>query len=248
MPRKSSNCWWVTRCCPNCCFELIIDQAIAPIKCTPEEKASACQQFYEKNQLTSETERRAWLAHYGISLEQLEALATRGLRIEKFKQASFGHKLETYFLSRKSKLDKIIYSQIRLKDAGIAQELYFRIQEGEQSFAELAREYSQGPEAQTGGLIGPIEINTAHPALAKMLSASKPGQVLPPIRLGESLVILRLEKFIPAQLDETMRRQLLHELFCTWLQEQINQLRSIRPQVARSVPASLSTALTGEKN
>lgn len=29
-------------------------------------------------------------------------------------------------------------------DLGFAQELYFRIQEGEQSFAQLAREYSQG--------------------------------------------------------------------------------------------------------
>ncbi len=218
--------------------ELLIDQAIAPIQCTPEEKASACQQFYEKNQLTSEPERQAWLTHYTMTPEQLEALATRGLRIEKFKQATWGNKLESYFLSRKSKLDKVIYSLIRTKEVGIAQELYFRIREGEQSFAELAREYSQGPEAQTGGLIGPVEMSTPHPALAKALSVSQPGQVWPPTRLGEWLVIVRLEKFIPAQLDEPMRRQLLHELFSAWLQEQLRQLESIRSVVAPSVPAS----------
>lgn len=222
---------------PQLLRELIIDQAIASIECVPEEKASACQQFYEKNQLTSETERGTWLAHYGITSEQLEDLATRELRIQKFKQATWGHKLESYFLSRKSKLDKVIYSQIRTKDVGIAQELYFRIQEGEQSFAELVREYSQGPEAKTGGLIGPIEMNTPHPALAQKLSVSKPGQACSPIRLGEWLVIVRLEKFIPAQLDESMRRQLLHELFSAWLQEQFHKLASIQSQVPPSVPA-----------
>jgi len=48
---------------------------------------------------------------------------------------------------------------IRTKDPGVAQELYFRIQAGEQSFAEVAREYSQGPEAYTCGLLGPVELS-----------------------------------------------------------------------------------------
>jgi len=225
---------------PQLLRELSIDAAIAPIECTAEEKASAYQQFCEKNQLSSEAERDAWVAQQGMTLEQLEALAVRGLKIEKFKRGSFGHKLESYFLSRKSKLDKVMYSLVRTKEIGIAQELYFRIKEGEQSFAELAREYSQGPEAQTGGLIGPVEASMAHPVLAQMLSVSQQGQLWPPTRLGEWLVIVRLEKQIPAQLDEAMRRQLLNELLSIWLQEQVRQsLASLRPQAHPSVPASL---------
>ncbi len=175
--------------------------------------------------------------HPSIPPEQLEALATRGLRIEKFKQATWGHKLESYFLSCKSQLDKVIYSLIRTKDMGVAQELYFRIQAGEQSFAELAREYSQGPESQTGGLIGPVELSTPHPTLAKMLRVSQPGQLWPPMHLGEWVAIARLEKFIPAQLDEPMRQRLLNELFADWLQEQLNQLSDLRPQC---IPATLT--------
>lgn len=223
---------------PQLLREILIDQAIAPIECTPEEKANACQQFYEKNQLTAQSDRASWLAHHSMTNEQLEALATRGVKIEKFKQANWGHKLESYFLSRKFKLDKVMYSLIRLKEMGIAQELYFRIQEGEQSFAEIAREYSQGPEAQVGGLVGPVELNTPHPKLAQILSVSQPGQLWPPIRLGEWLVIVRLEKLIPAHLDEQMRRQLLHELFSAWLQEQLSGLGAIQPQIAPSLPAS----------
>jgi len=208
---------------PKLLRELLIDQAIAPIECTSEEKADACQQFDEKNQLTAETERQAWLAHYGMNSEQLEALATRELRIEKFKRANWGHRLESYFLTHKSKLDKVIYSLIRTKDVGIAQELYFRILEGEQSFAEVARAYSQGPETQTGGLIGPVELSVPHPALAQILAVGQPGQLWSPTRVGEWLVIVRLEKRIPAQLDESMRRQLLNHLFEAWLAEQMSQ-------------------------
>ncbi len=211
---------------PQFLREVIVDQAVASITCTIEEKASACQQFYKKYQLTSESARQELLALYEMSLEELEALATREQRIEKFKRATWGHKLESYFLSRKLSLDKVIYSLIQTKYIGIAQELYFRLQEGEQSFSELAREYSQGPEAQSGGLLGPTELGKISSNLAQALYASRPGQLWPPARLGEWVVIVRLEQLIPARLDESMRQQLLNELFHAWLQEQLVELTS----------------------
>lgn len=208
---------------PQLLRELIVDQAIAPIQCTPEEIVSACKQFLQQHQLNSEAECKAWLKHYGMTEEKIQALATRQLRIAKFKQATWGFQLESYFLNQKSKLDKVIYSLIRTKDPGIAQELYFRIQAGEQSFAEVARQYSQGPEAQTGGLQGPVELSVPHPNLAQMLAVSQAGQLWPPTRLGEWMVIVRLEKFIPASLDERMRQQLLNNLFEIWISGQVNQ-------------------------
>lgn len=208
---------------PRLWRELVIDQAIATVEYSSEEKATAYQQFDAKHQLNIQV-RQSWALRHGMTAEQLEALATRELRIEKFKQSTWGSKLESYFLNHKSQLDKVIYSVIRTRDLGVATELYFRIQAGEKSFAECAREYSQGPEAQTSGLLGPVELSMPHPALAHMLRVSHPGQIWPPSRLGEWLVIVRLEKLIPAQLDEPMRTQLLNKLFEAWLREQLNQM------------------------
>ncbi|WP_017718805.1 peptidylprolyl isomerase [Kamptonema formosum] len=118
----------------------------------------------------------------------------------------------------------MIYSLIRIKDEGVPQELYFRILEGEQSFWELAREYSEGVEAQTNGLLGPVELGKVFRDLAQILLVSQIGQLWAPIRLGEWRVIVRLEKRIPAQLDESMRRRLLDELFQVWLQEELAKL------------------------
>lgn len=219
--------------------ELIVDQAIAPIQCTPEEVLQACEQFFQQHQLTSESTVKAWMQRYHINSEQLETVVTRNLKIAKFKQATWGTKLESYFLNCKSRLDKVIYSLIRTQDPGIAQELYFRIQAGEASFAECARSYSQGPEVQTSGIIGPVELSVPHPTLAKMLSVSQPGQLLPPTRIGEWLVIVRLEKLISAQLDEPMRAKLLDSLFETWLSEQMNQMHATDQQISSNAPISL---------
>jgi parvulin-like peptidyl-prolyl isomerase len=213
---------------PNLIQELIVDQAIAQWEATlkepvitDEEAQAARTQFLAQQRIDSDEAYKAWLARHAMTAQQFETLALRSLRLEKFKTATWGPKLESYFLSRKSALDKVIYSLIRTKDVGIAQELYFRIQDGEQSFAELAREYSQGQEAQTDGLIGPVELSVPHPTMAKMLSVSQPGQLWPPTRISDWMVIVRLERYVPVQMDDNTRQRLLNELFTTWLDEQL---------------------------
>ena len=222
---------------PQLCREIIIDQAIADIDCTPQEEKLAYKQFCESNQLTTEAALQAWLDRQLLTKQQLHQLAIRKLKLEKFKQATWSHQLESYFLKRKGELDRVIYSLVRTQDAGIAQELYFRIQEEENSFPELARKYSQGAESQTGGLIGPTEINTPHPKIAQMLAASQSGQLWPPTRVGDWFVIVRLEKFLPAQLDEPMRQRLINDLFRQWVNEQVKEsLTSIESEALELNP------------
>jgi parvulin-like peptidyl-prolyl isomerase len=227
---------------PQLLRELVTDQAIAEMGCTLEEQAQCLQQFCEQQKITSAPEKQVWLAKNHLTERQLAPLVTRPLRIARYKQATWGAKLESYFLQRKSQLDRAIYGLIRLQDLGIAQELYFRVSEGEQNFALLAREYSQGPEAQTGGLVGPAELGSLHPTLARVLSVSKPEQLWAPMQLGSWWVLIRLEKFMAAQLDETMRQRLLDELFQNWLQE---QLENLDPLIPPETQDSLSEALLG---
>lgn len=218
------------RMLPQLWRELIIDSAIASIELSAEEETNAKEQFDAKHQLTTPEICQAWLKHYGMNLEQLADLATREVKIEKFKQLTWGPHLKAYFLAHKSKLDKVIYSFLRTADVEVAQELFFRIRAGEESFAECAKAYAQGPEAQTGGLIGPVELSQPHPELVKILTSSQLGQVLPPTRLGEWFVIVRLEQFIPAQLDDMMRSQLLNRLFEAWIEAQLRQLQTTQLQ------------------
>lgn len=231
---------------PNLYRSLIIDEAIARWNLEPEDEIYALDRFCQQNQLTTKEKLVAFLNYYKITDKQLEASAIREIKIEKFKIANWRNQVESYFLNNKASLDRVIYSLIRTKDLGIAQELFFRIQAGEQSFAECAKEYSQGSEAQTSGLVGPVDLNTPHPTIAKILSTSQLGEVLPPIQLGEWVVILRLEKLIRAQLDDSVQQQIINRLFENWLAEQVNkvqidwidedsQLESYQSQVSQNI-------------
>lgn len=209
------------RLLPELIKEMVIDQAIADIDCTPEEEKNAGEQLAHQYQLTSEEVRQRWLEQNNLTDEKFKAMAIRQFKLEKFKQITWGGDLDAYFSQRKSQLDRVIYSLIRINDIGIAQEIYFRIQGGEQTFGELAREYSQGPEAQTNGLVGPVELQSIHPILAKILASTQPEQLLPPTQLENWIVIVRLEKLLPSQLDGMVKQRLLNERFQAWLKEKI---------------------------
>lgn len=206
---------------PQLLRESLIDEAIAPFSCTPEETEAAYKAFCDRHQLNTDQALQSWLTRHGMTQNQLKTVATRQQRIEKFKLATWGNHLEAYFLKRKGSLDQAVYSLLRTQDRAIAQEFYFRIREGEQSFAELARTYSQGAEAQTGGLCGPVELSVLPPMLSHFLTLAEPGQLSAPIQLGEWVVLLRLEQLIPAQLNEAMRHRLMNELFESWIREQL---------------------------
>lgn len=206
---------------PRLIQELLIDDAIASIECEAEEVAIAHQTFCQKHQLATDAEKDTWRQQRSLSPEAFEAIILHDLKLEKYKVQTWQTQIESYFLQRKTQLDRVLYSLIRTKDAGLAQELYFRIHDDGESFSDLARQYSEGQEAQTGGLIGPVELSVPHPTLAKMLSISQPNQIWSPTRIGEWFIIVRLEKFVPAQMDDAMRQRLLNELFGQWLQSQL---------------------------
>lgn len=211
---------------PQLIREIIIDQAIAPFTCTPEEQESAVHSFYAANQITSEIALHAWLKQRHMNHKGLVAHLDRALRIEKFKYTTWGHRLESYFLQRKAHLDQVIFSMVSTQDWDVAQELYFRLQEKEQTFAELASQYSQAAESQTQGIVGPIAVGNLHPVLQRLANISQVGQLWAPTPIGQYFAIVRLEKRIPAQLDNAMRQTLLQELFANWLQEQLDAVQS----------------------
>ncbi len=213
---------------------IVIDQATANFYCTEEERSLAIEKFCLKYQITSKEAQEAWAQYQGMTLEQMVDMAVQPVLLEKFKNATWGLKVESYFMTRKAALDQVICSLLRTKDALLAQEIYFRIQQKEQSFSQLAKAYSCGPEAQTGGVIGPVPLSQLHPAIANILSISQPGQLWPPNRLEEWSMIIRLEKLLPAQLDDQMRRYLIDELFENWLKQQIQELGPLRYQSAAS--------------
>jgi parvulin-like peptidyl-prolyl isomerase len=157
----------------------------------------------------------------GMNEKQLKAIYDRELRLQKFKLAKWGDEVETYFKSYAVELDRVLISILQVKDAAVAQELFFRIQAGEKSFAEIAIDHSQGNYAHNGGIIGPVLLGDLNPGIRQILEGLKPGELSSLFQIDGYYTFIRLDKRELAILDEQRYQFLLDRLFSNWLKSQI---------------------------
>ena len=208
----------------------VIAAAVADAKIDSEALEQARNEFIRKKGLSSEEGLESLLIDSGLSEENFNWQILLPLRIRLHCKEHFLHKAEAHFLKRKNQLDQVIYSLLRVQDPFLARELYLRIEAGEASFADLAIQYAQGPERETGGRIGPVSLTQAHPRLAEKLRISTPGKLLNPFRIGEWWIVLRLESYTSAVFDETMAERMAEELFNQWVQEETStKIKALRP-------------------
>jgi parvulin-like peptidyl-prolyl isomerase len=211
---------------------VLIDRVCSGVTLTEAEEQAAIREFLARQQVTSDEGLKQWLQQRRWTFDDLQAVATRQLRVLRHSEARFSGEVEPRFLDRKLELDQITYSLIRVADADLALELHQMIKEGEADFPELAPVHSSGPEARSRGVVGPISLAAAHPELMARLRVAEAGQLLEPFRVTDLWLVVRLEQRSPAQLDEAMRQRLLQDLFDQWLQQQADALMQGAPLTA----------------
>ena len=198
----------------------VVAEAVASETPDPEALDQAREQFLAQNGLDSPESLQAFLRGNGLSEEDLNWQIALPLRIKAHCEEHFRHKAEAHFLSRKNQLDRVVYSLLRVKDLFLARELYLRIEAGEASFADLAAQYAEGPEKQTNGIVGPVPLTQAHPALAERLRTTGAGVLMEPFQIAEWWLVVRLESYTPASFDSAMALQMADELFNQWVREE----------------------------
>ena len=163
-----------------------------------------------------------WIKKNEMQIDDWESHIVRSWQWAEYCLKSFRSDLNSYYLKRKSSLDKVTYSLLRTESKDLADEFYLRIKEAEDTFSQLASEYSEGPEKKTQGYVGPVSMGQTHPAIAKLLISSKEKQLWSPRKLEKWWVIIRLEKLECTQLDENMKRNLACELGDLFIEKEID--------------------------
>jgi parvulin-like peptidyl-prolyl isomerase len=158
----------------------------------------------------------------GMNSQQLTAIAERQLKFQKFKQAGWGKDVEAYFTAQGRGLDRVVLSILQVPDLLQARELFFRIQELEQPFAEIVLDYSHGVHARDAGFLGPAWLRDLKPEIAGLILQLQPGEISPIFQLDNYFTFFRLEELEPAKLDDRMHQMLLEELFSKWLQSRLS--------------------------
>ena len=167
------------------------------------------------------------LQEKGWTNDDFDLHLRRAEALRRFAHQRFSPGLEERFLASNGSRDLLIYSLLRVRDYGLARELWIRLEEDETTFAEAARDFGEGPEADKQGVIGPIPIGALQPTLLQdILRGLKEGELSAPIALGEWQLLLRLEKLTPARLDEQVRDQMLQESLDKFLNDRVSKLRN----------------------
>jgi parvulin-like peptidyl-prolyl isomerase len=186
-----------------------------------EEVESAWLGFCKKNRIDPSTSTPVPGDMFGCDPSDLRAVVLRELKISKWKAAAFGADAMAHFERRKPALDRVVYSLLRVKEPGLARELWFRLVEGEATFAELAPDYASGNEVYTAGIVGPVAFGAMHPALAGLLKTARPGEILRPVAVAEWFLVARVEHFLPVEFDEGMRQLMVEELCQQWVEKNL---------------------------
>ena len=202
----------------------VYDKICQAIRLNKEEEIAAVKTYLEQQDINDQAELQPFLKAKGWDQDDLTYFATKGIRLQRFQEQVFGDEVSLRFLEQKLDLDQISYSLIRVNDGDLAFELHQRLQEGEASFEDIASVYSEGPERDNEGRIGPVPLNQAHSAVVDKLRTSEEGQLWPPFFLKNIWLILRLDQWQGARLNDETRDLLLDQLFEEWMDDRVSQM------------------------
>ena len=166
----------------------------------------ALQRYLDENNLNSPDDRLRWCLTRGMGEEDLVSEAIHSWRRKELREQLVTASGETLYLRYKDKLDRVLYSLLRVNDSGLCQELFYAIEAGEISFAEAATRHSSGPEAKTQGIVGPVDLTTPHPEIASRLRTAQAGHLIGPFQADEWNTLIRMEYRFDSEYDDTTKR------------------------------------------
>jgi len=202
----------------------LIEQATAASTPPEELMQKALIHHCQQEQLKNESALNSWLEERCLSRDELLHQLSLPFKLSKLAMDRFGIQAEARFLQRKESLDQVTYSLLRVKDSGMAYELYLQLEAGEADFESLASDHSEGPEKSSSGRIGPGSLMRAHPKLRHHLRTATPGVVLEPMLIEQWWVVTRLEERHEASFDAAMNQRMATELLQEWLSNETKEV------------------------
>lgn len=203
--------------------EEIIDENISSIRLpNKNEFNNIVKRWCRFNKIESEEALNSWKILNGLIDERWEVFIVRKWQWSFWCIENFKDKIPNYYLERKSYLDIIEYSIIRVKNQNLANELFLRIKEKEEKFEDIAFKYSEGPEKHTYGHIGPVPLGNSHPSLAHLLQISEENKANSPRMIDSWWVIVKKEKLFNTSLNDEIIQKLALELGGTFLNNSID--------------------------
>jgi peptidyl-prolyl cis-trans isomerase SurA len=172
--------------------------------------ASYVQRVMKEKGYKDEEELEQALLKQGMSLREFREEVQKQISIEELKGDFIGSRItilkpeiEKYYkdhIADYTTPAEVSLSEIIIPAGGgsreaedRAKDIYSRLQRGEESFANLASQYSKGPTANKGGDIGAYQVDKLTPEMAKAIANYKEGESTKPQLLREGYAIFHID-------------------------------------------------------
>jgi parvulin-like peptidyl-prolyl isomerase len=190
------------------------------ITISDEELQAAGNEFRRSHKLLGASETQNWLTQQRITAEDW----TEGIRVklleQKLKKHLFGEQVDSDYLNNRKQYKRVALSQILVQDLTDALKIVRALREENASFCALAIEYSQGKQSKDkGGFAGVHFLPKLMPEVAEAIANANEGEVVEPIQTKLGYHIIRIEKWFPVHLNESLREEVIDSLFQAWLRE-----------------------------
>ena len=180
----------------------VLENKIKDINLSEVEKAEARDHYINyfslKNELLIEEHRKKNL----LSKENLLYRMNLNKKVQKYCEDKYDEFIGKEYLSNKEKLDMVKYSMIRVKEYGLAMELYLKIKDDNEDFNELAKKYSTGIEKKTNGVFGPLPLERVNNLMRPKLSKNNLNIINKPFKYNNEWILCRLEEYKESKLDQ----------------------------------------------
>ncbi|NBW41670.1 hypothetical protein EBR25_11815 [bacterium] len=161
--------------------------------------------YCKEHKLETDEDRKKWCMSLGIDSEEMMSEAIHEWRRKELRELLVTASGETLYLRYKDKLDRVLYSLLRVEDPFLCQEIYYSIEAGEITFAEASARYSCGPESKTQGIVGPVDLTTPHPEIAARLRTAQAGHLIGPFQAEDWHTLIRMEYRFDSEYDENTK-------------------------------------------
>lgn len=204
--------------------------AEAGIEPSTAELQQAADRFRLVNQLESAEATNKWLQDHHLSVDDFEEIVTHDLLSAKLAHHLFANRVEQFFHQNLLDYSAANFYEVILEDRDLAMELFYSIQEGDLSFADVAQQYISDPEfSRRGGYVGTVGRKQLRPEISAAIFAASPPQLIKPIITAVGVHLIQVAEIIEPKLNEQLHHQILTELFERWLRERMVE---ISPQIS----------------
>ena len=203
--------------------ELFLENVLKEIELEPELEDKLVADFRKQRDLQTEEAYVEFLDSAHLNERLLKKMLTRPERIIKYREERWGPRAQSLYLKHKERYDKITYQRLQCKEPGVMQEVFFRIQDGEETWDSLSKQfYPQEPNASAR--IESVPVNTIENILLEELRKAGEGKIIKPLIIGDQVVVAELEAFEPSKFDDNLRQIILRDQFEGWLSDSCTKM------------------------